>query len=74
MHPQFKNTEKDIFQRHIGNHENSKTVKGINLVYSIVIGIVVMFLSKRYFKYGKTLGMVMALSTYITCRKMITKD
>jgi hypothetical protein len=38
----------------------------------MVIGILTTFITKKHFKYGKSLGLLMAISTFLTCRKMIT--
>jgi hypothetical protein len=52
-------------------HEDSKTIRILNFIYSLMIGTVSGFLSKRYVKNAKLLGVLMALATYFFCRKMV---
>jgi hypothetical protein len=39
-----------------------------------MIGVVSGFLSKKYLKHPKLIGMIMAFATYLFCRKMISSE
>ena len=59
----------DAFEKQLQKHNSSKTDNALNLIYSLFVGIISSTLSKRYFKYGKTIGIILALSSYILSKK-----
>ena len=55
-------------------HNQSNTVKILNLIYSFIVGVLTGFISKKYFRYNKVIGIVMALSSYSASKKFLSTD
>lgn len=63
--------KKDIFYDQIEKHDYSKAVKILNLIYSITIGIVGSVVTKKYFKRGETIGIIMGIASFIVSKKAL---
>lgn len=56
----------NIFDKQVASYNKSKTVKILNFIYSFIVGILSACVSSKYAKYHRTLGILMALMSYIT--------
>lgn len=59
----------DAFEKLIDKHEKSKTDHILNLVYSILVGVLSGVLTKQYLKYSKTIGLLIAVSSFLVNKK-----
>jgi hypothetical protein len=66
--------EVDIFKYHLESYDNSKTVKALNLLYSLIVSLVSNVATRKFTKYHKIVGLVMGLISFILCRKFLKID
>lgn len=63
--------EADIFEHHLNSYDRSKTVKVLNMIYSLIVGILSSKTTKKFFKYHRALGIALACLSYIAGRKFL---
>ena len=63
-------SKQDIFERHMNAYDRSKTVKTLNIVYSLIIGLLTSKLASKLPK-SKAIGLVLAVLSYLTNRKFL---
>lgn len=61
----------DVFERQIKNYDASKTLKTLNFIYSMIVGVLTSSLSKNYTKYNRLIGILVSLLSYLINRKFI---
>ena len=66
--------EFDVFKHHIESYDNSKTVKALNFLYSLIVSLVSNVAARKFTKYNKINGMLMGLISFILCRKFLKVD
>ena len=66
-----KKDVQDIFERQLQKHTDSKTVKLLNILYSLIVGLLSGVVFKPYLKYGKILGMIIGLSSFMTSKHFL---
>ena len=57
------NHEADIFDKHMEAHDKSKTLKTINLIYSLIVGILSSQLASKLPRH-KLIGVLLALLSF----------
>ena len=67
---QLDPAHKDIFDKHIKAYNQSKTLKTLNLIYSLIVGILTSRLASKIPR-GKIIGMVTAIISYLVSRKFL---
>lgn len=68
---QAKREIDDIFERQLQKHTDSKTVKLLNILYSLIVGLLSGVVFKPYLKYGKVLGLMIGLSSFLTSKHFL---
>lgn len=63
--------EVDIFEHHLNSYDRSKTVKVLNMIYSLIVGILSAKTTKKFFKYHRVLGIILACLSYFASRKFL---
>jgi hypothetical protein len=64
-------TSEDIFDKQVASYNKSKTVKILNLIYSLIVGILSACVSRKYTKYHRNLGILMGVMSYITGKSFL---
>lgn len=49
-------------------------MKILNLIYSLIVGVLTSFLSRRHLKHHKAVGLAMAVSSYLLSQKFLKMD
>lgn len=60
----------DIFDKHMKSYDNSKTLKTLNFIYSLIVGILTSRLTVRLPR-NKLLGILMALMSFVVSRQFL---
>ena len=70
--PQMESTANtDIFDKHMQAYDSSKTLKTLNLIYSLIVGILTSRLASKKLPTHKLLGFFMALLSFATSRRFL---
>lgn len=67
--PQETQLKADAFDKQIIKHNRAKTHQVLNLIYSILVGVLSGVLAKRHFKHAKTVGVLVSLGSFIIGRQ-----
>lgn len=59
----------DTFENQIIKHNRAKTHQVLNMIYSILVGVLSVVLAKRHFKHAKMVGLLVSLSSFIVGRQ-----
>ncbi len=59
----------DAFDKQIVKHNRAKTHQVLNLIYSILVGVLSGVLAKRHFKHAKIVGLLVSLGSFIIGRQ-----
>ena len=64
----------DIFERQLQKHSDSKTVKLLNILYSLIVGLLSGVVFRPYLKYGKVLGIMIGLSSFLSSKHFLINN
>jgi F0F1-type ATP synthase assembly protein I len=67
--PNKHRTQNDAFEKQISKHNRSKSDHILNLIYSILVGVLSGFLTKKHSKHSKIIGLLLALTSYMVGKK-----
>ena len=64
-------SEGDIFDRQLNSFDESKTIKILNLIYSLIAGVLSARTTRRFISQHKLVGILIAVISYAISRKFL---
>lgn len=61
-------SELDVFQIHLSKYDNSKTIKLLSLLYSVMVALLTTEISGRWTQYSKIVGLVLGVVSLVLGR------